>query len=251
MLHLFRAASTVKRSEPAALVPLIVGGRSVAVELRRDARARRVTLRADAVRGCLRIALPARARLSEAGALISAHRDWIGAQVARWPVPLPFAPGAVVPFDGGTLTLDWQAGRPRGIVRDDNRLLIGGDPATLPGRVTRWLKAAALADMTLATRALALQLGKRLESVRVGDPAARWGSCASAGGRIAYSWRLILAPPAVRHSVVAHEAAHLVHANHGADFWRLAAELNGGDPAPQRRWLKAHGAGLHWIGRDA
>lgn len=250
MLQFFRAASTVKRSEPTALPPLLVSGRSVAVELRRDPRARRVTLRADTVHGGLRVTLPPRARLSEAAALVAAHRDWIAAQVARWPVPLPFAPGAIVPFDGSPLTLDWQPGRGRGIVHDGDRLIIGGDSATLPGRVTRWLKAAALAELTPATHELARQIGRPLTSVRVGDPAARWGSCASAGGRIAYSWRLILAPPAVRHSVVAHEAAHLVHANHGADFWRLASALNGGDPAPQRRWLKAHGASLHWIGRD-
>ena len=80
------------------------------------------------------------------------------------------------------------------------------------------------------------------------DPAARWGSCAP-GGRIAYSWRLILAPPEVRRSVVAHEVAHLVHPNHGAAFWRLAADLNGGDPLPQRRWLARHHATLHAIGR--
>lgn len=251
MLRLFRAASTVRRSEPAALAPLLVMGRTVPVELRRDPRARRLTLRSDAVRGALRVTLPPRAWASEAATLIAAHRDWIAAQVERWPVALPFAPGAVVPFDGGGLTLDWQAARPRGIVRDGDRLLIGGDRATLPGRVTRWLRAASLADLTPATAELARQLGKRLDSVRVGDPAARWGSCASASARIAYSWRLILAPPAVRHSVVAHEVAHLVHANHGGDFWRLAAELNGGDPAPQRRWLKAHGASLHWIGREA
>ncbi len=244
---LFRIAPKVVRGEPRFLPPLDVAGRRVEVEVRRDARARRLTLRADAVRGTLRLTLSPRARLSEGAALITANRGWIAAQVARWPQPLPFAPGAVIPFDGGTLTLGGGPGR--SITRDGDRLLVGGDPAALPGRVTRWLKAQALADLAPATAALAAALG-RTATVRVGDPAARWGSCASTA-RIAYSWRLILAPPRVRHSVVAHEVAHLLHPNHGRAFWALAAELNGGDPAPQRGWLKAHGAALHWVGRAA
>ena len=243
-----RSVGTVKRSEPVSLPPLVVGGRMVPIELSLNAQSRRLTLRADAVRGCLRVTLPTRTRLAQATALVAAHRDWIATQVARWPVPLPFAPGATIPFNGGTLRLEWEASRARGLVHVGDRLIVGGDPATLPGRVTRWLRAQALAEMTPATRALAAQVERPLTAVRVGDPAARWGSCAS-GGRIAYSWRLILAPPEVRHSVVAHEVAHLVHPNHGRDFWKLAAELNGGNPAPERAWLRANGASLHWVGR--
>ena len=123
----------------------------------------------------------------------------------------------------------------------------------LAGRTLRWLKAAALADVEEATHRLAGVIGRAVAQVRVGDPRARWGSCASgraaAGGRIAYSWRLILAPAFVRGNVVAHEVAHLVHGNHGPDFHALLAQL---DPheASSRRWLRQHGAGLHWVGRD-
>lgn len=242
----FRAPPRIVRGPPRTLPPLVVGGRTVAIELRRNPRARRLTLRADGVRGVLRLSLSARASLREGAALIDANRDWIAAQVAAWPVARPFADGAEIPFDGEVLTI--VSGGPRGVRRDGSRLLVGGDPATLPGRVTRWLKAQALADMTPASQALAARVERALHAVRVGDPAARWGSCSSTG-RIAYSWRLILAPPDVRHSVVAHEVAHLVHPNHGREFWKLAAELNGGDPAPQRHWLKANGASLHWVGR--
>ena len=68
-----------------------------------------------------------------------------------------------------------------------------------------------------------------------------------AAARIAYSWRLILAPPLVRNNVVAHEVAHLVHANHGPEFHALLRQL---DPNGRReRWLEGHGAALHWVGR--
>lgn len=244
MLSLFR------RAAPASVTPpiLMVGDRVVAVELIVNQRARRMTLRADPVRGGVRVTLPPRGSRRAALDFVEAHRGWIAARVAGWPEAVPFVSGATIPFDGGMLRLDWSSTNPRGIVRCEDRLVAGGELATLNGRVTRWLRAAALADVEPSTRALSAQIERRVGKVTVRDPVGRWGSCSSSG-TIGYSWRLILAPAAVRFSVVAHEVAHLVHPNHGSDFWALAAELNGGDPAPQRRWLRQHGAGLHWIGR--
>lgn len=238
------------------------GGRIVEVEIARSPRARRVTLRADAVRGIVRVAVPPRARLAEADRIVAEHRGWIAAKVAGWPDAVPFVPGATIPFDGGSLTLDWAADHPRGVRRASaadgapdeaggeaaGRLVIGGPHATVPGRTRRWLLAAALADLGPATLALAAGLGRTV-TVAVRDPRSRWGSCSSSGV-ISFSWRLILAPPAVRQSVVAHEVAHLVHANHGRDFWRLAKTLTIGDLAAARGWLKANGAALHWVGRE-
>ena len=59
MFGLFRAARAPVRAAPLrSLPPLIIAGRHVAVELNRNARARPLTLRADAVRGVVRITLP-------------------------------------------------------------------------------------------------------------------------------------------------------------------------------------------------
>ncbi len=217
--------------------------------------ARAIRLRADSIEGAVKISLPARGGVKEALALLEGHRDWLARQVAGWPRPLPFVPGAVIPFDGGELLLDWAAGHPRGPRRDGDVLRIGGPLEALPARTLRWLRAAALADMAAATHALAANIGRPVVQVRVGDPRARWGSCASGGsqgghGRIAYSWRLIMAPAFVRANVVAHEVAHLVHANHGPGFHALLAELDG-HGAASRRWLKGYGAALHWVGRAA
>lgn len=240
-----RSGLGLGRSAPALPDTLVLAGREVPVSLVRSVRARRVLLRADAVSGSIRLTLPPRVAVGRGADFLHDHTGWLAARVATWPQPLPFVPGAAIPFDGGTLHLDLAP--VRRTVRDGDRLLVGGAPETLPGRVTRWLKAAALAELTAATRALASRLDRAPPVVRVGDPAGRWGSCSSTG-RIAYSWRLILAPTPVRASVVAHEVAHLVHPNHGAAFWALANDL-GGNPAPHRRWLARHGAGLHWVGR--
>ena len=228
---------------------LLIAGRSVPIEIHINPRARQITLRADAVHGRLRVNMPPRARLADAKALIAAHQPWIAARVSRWPHPLPFVPGAMIPFNGATLHLDWQPSLSRGVRRDGDRLIVGGPLTTLSGRTTRWLRAEALAWLTPATQALAIQIDQKISKISVRDTASRWGSCATSG-MISFSWRLLLAPDWVRHSVVAHEVAHLLHHNHGPEFWALARELTGADPAKSRRWLTANGAALHWVGRS-
>jgi len=209
--------------------------------------ARGVKLRADGVAGVIQITLPARGGIAEALALLAGHGDWLAAQVAAWPAPLPLLPGAAIPFDGGVLQLDWAPGRPRAPQRHGDRLQLGGPLETVAARTLRWLKAEALSDLEPATRRLAADVARPVAQVRVGDPKSRWGSCAR-GSRIAYSWRLILAPPLVRRHVVAHEVAHLVHANHGAGFHALLDSLDPNRRAAQQ-WLKTQGRALHWVGR--
>lgn len=229
-----------------------VAGRELSLIVERRAAARGVRLRADAVQGVVRLGLPARGGTAAAVKLLDDHRDWLARQVANWPVPRPFVPGAIIPFDGGEMIIDWSPGHPRIPQRVGDRLIIGGPRDLLAARTGRWLQAAALAALTSATYTYAAMVARPVAQVRIGDPRSRWGSCAAAkaatGGRIAYSWRLILTPPQVRINVVAHEVAHLVHANHGADFHALLARLNP-DNVAATAWLKANGAGLHWIGR--
>lgn len=71
----------------------------------------------------------------------------------------------------------------------------------------------------------------------------QWGSANKRTGRLAFSWRLMLAPEAVARYVAAHEAAHLVQANHSPTFWRLVESLMP-DFQEHRRWLKRHGRSL-------
>jgi predicted metal-dependent hydrolase len=225
-----------------------VAGRLLPLLVLRRSGARGIKLRADSVQGVIKISLPVRGGIAEALVLLDRHRDWLVAQVAAWPQPRPFAPGAMIPFDGGELAIDWHASHPRTPQRVDDRLRMGGPLSLLPARTLRWLKAEALDDVESATRRLAATIDRPVTQVRVGDPRGRWGSCAT-GGRIAYSWRLIMAPALVRDNVVAHEVAHLAHHNHGPEFHALLASL---DPhgAQSHRWLGRHGAALHWVGRE-
>ncbi len=138
-------------------------------------------------------------------------------------------------------------------------------PPLVPGEVSRGrppdrdarrhervLNAHALAVLSSETAEIAAAAGVVPRSVRVGDADTRWGSC-SAERRIRYSWRLILAPPAARRFVVAHEVAHLVHLDHGPGFKKLESELfarfDSGGVAAARSLLRRLGPRLKRVGR--
>ncbi len=74
--------------------------------------------------------------------------------------------------------------------------------------------------------------------VRINKAVSRWGSC-SPDNALAFSFRLIMAPPDVIDYVVVHELMHIPQKNHSSKFWRLVIEA-----MPQyqehRRWLRNH-----------
>lgn len=221
-----------------------------AIDVVRHPRARRARLSVDPASGRARLTLPPRAPLKAALRWAEGQQAWLAAQRARLPQAAPFVSGGSLPFRGETLTIDWNAAAPRKVVRDGARLCCGGPIEGLARRIERWLRSEALALLDRETAEFAARASVGVTRVAIGDAKGRWGSC-SARGAIRYSWRLILAPDWVRRATVAHEVAHRVHMNHGAAFHALVAAILGDDPAPARRWLRAHGAALHWLGRDS
>jgi len=227
--------------------PAEVEGLPLVVQV--NPRARRISIRVCAATRSVRLTLPPRASRARAAAFLNEQRPWIRRQAAlRAPLPIPFAPGAEIPFADGTLKLAPGAGRTAR--REGDILLVPGSGDLFAGRVRRWLQAEALRLLDPETRALAARLGKPVQSVGTGDYRSRWGSCAlgPGGARITYSWRLVLAPTHVRRAVVAHEVAHLAEPNHGPDFWRLATDLLGDTHTVARKWLRDHGPALHRAG---
>ena len=220
------------------------------IEVVRNARARRARLSVDPASGRVRLTLPARAAVSRYRDWVEQHRDWIAAQQAKLPQPRPFAAGGTVPLCGDLLTIDWSEAHPRSVRREGDRLVVGGPLDGLARRVEAWLKREAKRVLALETVEYAARAEVSVEAVTIGDPRSRWGSCTSRG-RIRYSWRLILAPAHVRRSTVAHEVAHRVHMHHGPTFHALADAIFEGSHAEARRWLRANGAALHWVGREA
>lgn len=113
---------------------------------------------------------------------------------------------------------------PQGMPADQERDLVDKLVSRLRARVRR---AAGRADLDLMRRAEQLASrylggGLPVRSVRyVSDQRKRFGSCTPDTGAIRLSDRLTSVPPWVLDYVLVHELAHLVHANHSPEFWKL------------------------------
>jgi len=200
--------------------------------------------------GSVKLTLPRRGSERAGRQWAETQRAWIEAQLALLPMPRPIVAGGTVPFRGQDLTIDWSPERSRTVRLEEERLVLGGPAEGLSRRVVAWLKREALRQLDEETRAVAAAAGVSVGRVAIGDPRARWGSC-SARGDIRYAWRLILAPPYVLSSTVAHEVAHRLHMDHSPAFRAAEARLLGTSPEPARQWLREHGAALYWVGAGA
>ncbi|MCM5559697.1 M48 family metallopeptidase [Pleomorphomonas sp. JP5] len=240
----FLQAPEKKRSPPTSF-PILAGERTIEVTVRRNARARRYTLRLDRKGDGAVVTIPRRGSLAEAKAFVARHAGWIADRLVSRP-DIPDVPAAV--SIRGVVHRVIPTGSPRGSVR-----LVaceGGPAIEVPGeaphvrrRLADHLKKEARADLTAAVARHADALGVRPSAIRLKDTTSRWGS-ASARGVLAFSWRLVMAPPFVLDYVAAHEVAHLREMNHSDRFWAICEHLCPAMDAA-KDWLKKNGAGLH------
>jgi predicted metal-dependent hydrolase len=218
------------------------------IDIRPLRTAKRLRLRFDEASGSFRLTCPWRTSRRAALAWALDQRDWLEAQLVRAEPSEPFAAGAIIPLEGEEVRIVWNAAAARAPLLRDGELHCGGPEAGLGRRIESFLKGHALEIMAREVAEYAAAAGVTARSVSIGDAGTRWGSCSSQG-RIRLSWRLILAPPAVRRYVVAHEVAHLVHLDHGASFKALEARLYGTGLADARAALRRLGPRLRRVGR--
>jgi len=91
------------------------------------------------------------------------------------------------------------------------------------------------------------EFSRRLElfprSFRITAARSFWGSC-SAADRLAFNWRLIMAPCSVIDYVIVHELQHLAEKNHSPAFWKRVA-LVIPDYRDRKLWLRKNGSFLN------
>jgi hypothetical protein len=214
---------------------------AVLVRLHRSARARRFTLSLREGREA-RLTAPAHAPHSETVRFLDRHRGWLREALSRVPQGVAVGPGAVLPVDGVALTLETGPKGLRVPKVEGSALLL--PPGRCPATVTAaFLTLRAQGSIVPAVQRAAARLGRPVGRISFRDTRSRWGSC-TVRGDLMFSWRLAMAPEAVRDYVAVHEAAHLVEMNHGPAFWKLVADLRP-DWRTQRAWLRREGPGLH------
>ena len=226
-------------------MPVLPGPPPVEVHLKRSARARRFSLRVSRLDGKVTLSMPLRAREGEALAFLRGNEAWVRQTLSAMPGAALTAvgPGSVIPVEGEGLVLTPATGR--GVRVEGGQLLVPGNPATMGSRVAAWLKVLARDRLASASTRYAETVGRNYSSLALRDTRSRWGSC-SPDGRLMYSWRLIMAPPAVLDYVAAHEVAHLVELNHSPAYWRVVTGICP-DWKDHRAWLRANGNTLHRV----
>jgi predicted metal-dependent hydrolase len=235
------------RTRPEASPALLaVTGLDRPVALRRNARARRLSLKLDPASGEVVVVAPLRVPAQMIADFVNRHAEWVRRRRAAMPCRTPFQPGAEIPILGAPHRILHDPAAGRGVRWAEGELRVGGPAEHLGARLAAWLRVEARRQLLARSRAMALKLGVTVAAVTVRDTRSRWGSCASSG-RISYSWRLLLAPESVLDYVVAHEVAHLVEMNHSSRFWAVVDRLHP-DADRCRAWLKAKGQDLHLYG---
>lgn len=220
------------------------------LNVRISPKAKRLALRLDAHAGCINLVIPERASLKKAYEFAELNQKWIENKISALPLPVPFADGQVIPLMGKpheiritkTVKKYTEIKILDGIIQVNTQL---ESPAT---RIQRFLRTYAQNELNKRANEKAARLNRTLSSFCIRDMKSRWGSC-SIDGRMTLSWRLIFAPPEAIDYVISHEAAHLIHANHGKRFWALCEELST-DYSTGKEWMHRNGVNLGRYGKS-
>lgn len=225
---------------------LEIDGRSVPLRIKRDGRARRLTLRIDTMSDAAVVTLPPWVPVREGMDLAIGEASWILAKLDARPVRVAFVDGAAIPILGMPHRIVHRPDRSGGAWIEDGIVSVTGRPEHLARRVTDCLKREARRHIAHRAEEKAARLGCRHGRISIRDTTTLWGSC-SPKGDLSFCWRLVMAPEFVLDYVVAHEVAHLKNRTHGPGFWKIVQELTD-DTGAARRWLCTEGESLHRYG---
>ena len=166
---------------------------------------------------------------------------WIRAHVQHAPEQTVFAPEMSVALLGKTYLL--KRGKTTDVV--DGALYISGDIEFFHRRVCSYAQKILLPYIQDQVYDLTKKLGVSVGRITLKNTSSRWGSCSSSKN-LSFCWKIAFAPQAVIDYLIAHEVAHLVHMNHGVQFWATVDSLTDKKKEAER-WLKANGRRLQAI----
>jgi predicted metal-dependent hydrolase len=239
-----------KRSEETQ--SLVVNGQEVEWRLVRSPRARKLRIKVGA--DGIQVVLPEGRDSREATAFITDNRAWVSEQlerarnllVARRPERR--AASRIV-FRGESITVrvvrseSWRA--PNKVVLDNGAITITCAPGSkTPASRTleNWLRKQARHRIDHHVAKTGERLNRTPKGIYVMGQRTKWGNC-SALGNLSFNWRLIMAPDAVLHYIVAHEMVHLAVPDHSRKFW-LTVQSVCPEADRARQWLVANGQRL-------
>jgi hypothetical protein len=126
----------------------------------------------------------------------------------------------------------------KGLVFWRNRFYLNSPKAEIDGMLSfiSWYKKKAGKYLSKRVEFFSRELSLEPRGVKITSASKRWGSC-SEDNNLSFSFRLIMAPPAVIDYVVVHELMHIREKSHSSGFWKLIAAVMP-EYKIHRNWLK-------------
>lgn len=229
---------------------LHLSDRSLPLKLKRNMRAKRLTLRIEAGGKAVCVTSPPRVAEAEIFKFIERNRGWLEVKLAKLPASTfsdqPSAGKSVI-FFGIAHDIVHENGRgiTHHVTTPAAQIKVFGNEVFIPRRIEDFFKKQARLTIEPLVKHYCFLVDAKVKSIRYKDTKSRWGSC-SFDGNLNFSWRIVMAPHPVIQYLVAHEVAHLIEMNHSVHFWKLCEKLCP-DAKRQRAWLKRNGQALHAV----
>ena len=221
-----------------------LGDRLLPVAIRTHPRARRMTLRLAPDGSEARVSIPHWCSTREAMDFAQSRADWLARHLANVPAPARLADGSSLPYRGAAHRIAHDRQAARRVFIEGTTIRVGGPAESLANRLARFLQREARGLLAEDLAHYCDRANLPVPPLALSSAQRRWGSCATRGA-IRINWRLVMAPDAVRRSVVAHEVAHLVHFDHSPAFHAALRQIYDGDIREADLWLKREGRSLY------
>jgi predicted metal-dependent hydrolase len=233
------------------------GNTRIAYDIRRSSRRKTVGVMV-APPGQVLLTAPRDTPVERLDAVVHSKAQWIASRLRRVrpaepkPSRREFVSGETFLYLGRQYRLAVQRGGVGAEVRLEHGRLRVSVPGAVSGdaraKVVRealegWYREHARARLSERATWWAQRVGLPEPRVLVREQERRWGSCSP--GVVRFNWRIIQAPMRLVDYVVAHELVHLIHDDHGKEFW-AALGLLLPDYETRREQLRTTGPRLLW-----
>jgi len=233
------------------------GTTRIPYDIRRSSRRRTVALTVSPP-GQIILTAPRSTPVERLDEVVQAKAKWIASRLRLVrpaepkPGPREFVAGETFLYLGRQYRLEVRRGGASPEVRLERGRLRVGVPGALTGgaragavreALVGWYREHARERLSERATWWARRLDMPEPRILVREQERRWGSCSA--GVVRFNWRIIQAPMRLVDYVVAHEVVHLVHDDHGREFWATLGRLLP-DYEARRERLRTEGPRLVW-----